>query len=372
MIQEQGSQNRTITGTPFYMSPEVIKESRYSQASDIWSVGCTVYEMVTGKPPWYELNPISAMYKIASCTEPPRFPDDVIISPEGRDFLSRCFNLNPEDRPSAEELLAHSFVTTEAVYYDEDNSSEEESPNNYPFSPATTNPNAYSSPRLQQAECCDAQYYSDEDSTISDISDTGTGMPSVAFNSTSVSSSIPIPNVSELNLSKLSPRSKINEKVKLARERSKIRSRGYNWDDTRDDDEDDDIDDMDEMLKQRGVNLRKRSTTLDAWLNNISHQPNVHVGSLGTDLSARLNNSSNNGTVSTPRTMKDRRGQNNKAINMRSMRFVDQSKILDFLRSTEKTRQALLKFEKLGSPGRQTTTTNASVDLFGQAHDTGE
>jgi len=58
--------------------------------SDIWSVGCTVIEMLTGKPPWSECgNAISTMFKIANGNEPPTLPEE--ISSEAKDFLKNCF-----------------------------------------------------------------------------------------------------------------------------------------------------------------------------------------------------------------------------------------------------------------------------------------
>lgn len=53
------------------MAPEVIEITGHSLASDIWSIGCTVIEMVTGKPPYFHLNPMSAMFRIVQDPFPP-------------------------------------------------------------------------------------------------------------------------------------------------------------------------------------------------------------------------------------------------------------------------------------------------------------
>ncbi|XP_071731458.1 uncharacterized protein [Rutidosis leptorrhynchoides] len=73
---------------------------------DIWSLGCTVIEMVTGKPPWSEFNGVQAMFNVLNRSPP--IPET--LSPEGKDFLSRCLQRNPEKRSSAAALLEHPFV----------------------------------------------------------------------------------------------------------------------------------------------------------------------------------------------------------------------------------------------------------------------
>lgn len=54
--------NYTQTGTPYYASPEVWRDEAYSFKSDIWSLGCVLYEMVTGKPPFMAEN-MAGLYK---------------------------------------------------------------------------------------------------------------------------------------------------------------------------------------------------------------------------------------------------------------------------------------------------------------------
>ncbi|KAG5487044.1 hypothetical protein LSCM1_07714 [Leishmania martiniquensis] len=102
----------TMVGTPYWMAPEVIKceAGGYGMKSDIWSIGCTIVEMLTGKPPWPECNSMwAAVYKIANSTGlPTEIPDDV--DPQLMDLLERCFERNPKLRPTAEEMLKHPFL----------------------------------------------------------------------------------------------------------------------------------------------------------------------------------------------------------------------------------------------------------------------
>ena len=86
-----GSGSKSIRGTPYWMAPEVIKQTGHGRPADIWSLACTVIEMATGKPPWSTYTaPVAAMFQIASSKDPPPLPDH--LSPEGKDFLLLCFN----------------------------------------------------------------------------------------------------------------------------------------------------------------------------------------------------------------------------------------------------------------------------------------
>jgi serine/threonine protein kinase len=101
-----------VKGTPLWMAPEVIKEQQAAtgwKKADIWSVGCTVIEMATGKPPWSQFsNPVTAMYHIACVEELPQMPEN--LSPEGKLFLSLCIQRDPSGRPDVSSLLLQSFV----------------------------------------------------------------------------------------------------------------------------------------------------------------------------------------------------------------------------------------------------------------------
>jgi len=96
-----------VQGSPYWMAPEVIEMSHSTTASDIWSLGCTIIELLTGFPPYFEMVAMSAIYKMVR-EECPPLPDD--ISEELEDFLKKCFRRNPDERPSAKELRAHPWI----------------------------------------------------------------------------------------------------------------------------------------------------------------------------------------------------------------------------------------------------------------------
>ncbi|KAK8139829.1 hypothetical protein PG984_000952 [Apiospora sp. TS-2023a] len=104
--------NRSMTGTPMYMSPEVIKGENPGRAGavDVWSLGCVILEMVTGRRPWSNLdNEWAIMYNIAQ-GNPPQLPGADQLSEQGIDFLKRCFVRDPRGRASAVELLQHEWI----------------------------------------------------------------------------------------------------------------------------------------------------------------------------------------------------------------------------------------------------------------------
>ncbi|KAK4250815.1 hypothetical protein C7999DRAFT_28644 [Corynascus novoguineensis] len=106
--------NKSMTGTPMYMSPEVIKGENpgHFGAVDIWSLGCVILEMATGRRPWANLdNEWAIMYNIAQ-GNPPQLPSPDQLSPQGIDFLGRCFIRDSKKRDTAVELLQHEWIMT--------------------------------------------------------------------------------------------------------------------------------------------------------------------------------------------------------------------------------------------------------------------
>lgn len=102
----------TMRGTVFWMAPEMVDTKQgYSAKVDIWSLGCVVLEMFAGKRPWSNLEVVAAMFKIGKSKSAPPIPEDTLplVSQEGRNFLDSCFEINPDLRPTADELLSHPF-----------------------------------------------------------------------------------------------------------------------------------------------------------------------------------------------------------------------------------------------------------------------
>ncbi|KAM9332531.1 serine/threonine-protein kinase 10 [Pholidichthys leucotaenia] len=104
----------SFIGTPYWMAPEVVmcetmKDAPYDYKADIWSLGITLIELAQIEPPHHELNPMRVLLKIAK-SEPPTLEQPHQWSREFNDFLRRALDKNPENRPTAAQLLEHPFV----------------------------------------------------------------------------------------------------------------------------------------------------------------------------------------------------------------------------------------------------------------------
>ncbi|KAI0657977.1 Pkinase-domain-containing protein [Cubamyces menziesii] len=108
---------KDVAGTPNWMAPEVIELKGASTKSDIWSLACTVIELLTGRPPYAEIaNSMSVMFRIVEDERPP-LPEE--CSEPLQDFLRWCFNKDPAKRPNAEQLCEHEWLKKHSAAHKE-------------------------------------------------------------------------------------------------------------------------------------------------------------------------------------------------------------------------------------------------------------
>ncbi|KAJ8551580.1 hypothetical protein K7X08_021595 [Anisodus acutangulus] len=99
----------SFKGSPYWMAPEVVMNtSGYGLAVDIWSLGCTILEMATSKPPWSQYEGVAAIFKIGNSKDFPEIPDH--LSSDAKKFIMLCLQREPSMRPTASQLLEHPFV----------------------------------------------------------------------------------------------------------------------------------------------------------------------------------------------------------------------------------------------------------------------
>ncbi|PWA76187.1 serine/threonine-protein kinase Rad53 [Artemisia annua] len=100
-------ENKGIRGSPLWMAPEVVRGEYQGPESDVWSLGCTVIEMITGQPAWLDRG-VDTLCQIGYSNDLPNLP--ACISDELRDFLDKCLRRDRSERWSCEELLQHPYL----------------------------------------------------------------------------------------------------------------------------------------------------------------------------------------------------------------------------------------------------------------------
>lgn len=110
--------NYTQTGTPYYASPEVWKDQPYDIKSDIWSLGCVLYEMVTLKPP-FQASSMKGLFKRVCSGKISRiskvYSNDVWV------IIKQMLNVNPNNRPDCQRLLDSPIIQAKAKQFLPDN-----------------------------------------------------------------------------------------------------------------------------------------------------------------------------------------------------------------------------------------------------------
>ncbi|XP_061355650.1 serine/threonine-protein kinase 1 isoform X2 [Gastrolobium bilobum] len=102
------SKRNTFIGTPHWMAPEVIQESRYDGKVDVWALGVSAIEMAEGMPPRSDVHPMRVLFMI-SIEPAPMLEDKEKWSLYFHDFVAKCLTKEPRLRPTASEMLKHKF-----------------------------------------------------------------------------------------------------------------------------------------------------------------------------------------------------------------------------------------------------------------------
>ncbi|KTB16386.1 Serine/threonine-protein kinase STE11 [Nakaseomyces glabratus] len=110
--QENQDKRTSLQGSVYWMSPEVVKQTATTSKADIWSTGCVVIEMFTGKHPYPDFSQMQALFKIGTNVTP-EIPS--WASPQGRDFIRKTFELDYQRRPTAIELLQESWLESHII-----------------------------------------------------------------------------------------------------------------------------------------------------------------------------------------------------------------------------------------------------------------
>ncbi|NXK96389.1 STK36 kinase, partial [Formicarius rufipectus] len=105
----------SIKGTPLYMSPELVEERPYDHTADLWSVGCILYELFVGTPPFYT----NSIFQLVSLIvkDPVKWP--TAMSPVFQSFLQGLLMKDPHQRLSWPELLSHPFIAGRVTVIDD-------------------------------------------------------------------------------------------------------------------------------------------------------------------------------------------------------------------------------------------------------------
>uniref|UniRef100_A0A8C5DWC4 Serine/threonine-protein kinase PLK n=1 Tax=Gouania willdenowi TaxID=441366 RepID=A0A8C5DWC4_GOUWI len=106
-LEPAGNRRKTICGTPNYLSPEVLNKQGHGCESDIWALGCVMYTMLLGRPP-FETTNLKETYR---CIREARYSLPSSLSLQAKQLITGLLAKIPEERPDLERILRHDFFT---------------------------------------------------------------------------------------------------------------------------------------------------------------------------------------------------------------------------------------------------------------------
>ncbi|XP_052589677.1 serine/threonine-protein kinase Nek4 isoform X2 [Peromyscus californicus insignis] len=107
VLEHNGDMASTLIGTPYYMSPELFSNQPYNYKSDVWALGCCVYEMATLKHAFNAKDMNSLVYRIIEGKLPPM---PKVYSPELAELIRTMLSRRPEERPSVRSILRQPYI----------------------------------------------------------------------------------------------------------------------------------------------------------------------------------------------------------------------------------------------------------------------
>uniref|UniRef100_A0A8C9TN58 Serine/threonine-protein kinase PLK n=1 Tax=Scleropages formosus TaxID=113540 RepID=A0A8C9TN58_SCLFO len=105
-LEPLGDRRKTICGTPNYLSPEVLNKQGHGCESDVWALGCVMYTMLLGRPP-FETTNLKETYK---CIREARYSMPSSLSLPAKQLIASMLSKNPENRPTLDDILQHDFI----------------------------------------------------------------------------------------------------------------------------------------------------------------------------------------------------------------------------------------------------------------------